>query len=96
MSKLIIILTIISYIIKKNSICFRYGVHFLRTPKLLDRFNYKSKGENNRRIKSWGTLLGSQHFRGKRACWSSGMGKKSSDKRINYSHGPAQTKQQVS
>ncbi len=28
----------------------------MRTPKLLDRFNCKSKGENNRRKKSWGTL----------------------------------------
>jgi hypothetical protein len=37
---------------------------------------------------------GLQHFGRKGACWSSGMelGKMTS---INYSHGPAQTKQQV-
>jgi hypothetical protein len=26
------------------------------TPKLFNRLNYKSKGENNGRISSWGTL----------------------------------------
>jgi hypothetical protein len=36
-----------------------------------------------------------QHFEGKGACWSSKMGTKMSDKSINYSHGHAQTKQQV-
>ncbi len=68
---------------------------YRRTPKLLDRFNYESKGENSRRIKSWGTLLDSQHFGGKGACWSSRMGTKMSDKHINYLHGPTQTKQQA-
>jgi len=29
------------------------------------------------------------------ACWSSEMGTKMSDKWVNYSHGPAQNKQQV-
>ncbi len=29
-----------------------------RTPKLLDRFNFEPKGENNERIRSWGMLLG--------------------------------------
>jgi hypothetical protein len=33
-------------------------------PKLLDGFNYESKGEDNKKRKSWGALLGSQHFRG--------------------------------
>jgi hypothetical protein len=32
---------------------------FWRTPKLLDRFNYMSKGENNGRIRNWGMLFGS-------------------------------------
>ncbi len=40
-------------------------------------------------------LFGLQHFGGKGACWSSGMGIKMSDKRVNYSHRPAQTKQEV-
>jgi len=62
-------------------------------PKLFDRFNYKFKGENNKRIRNWGMLPGSQHFRGRRACWSFGIGTKTSDKWVNYSHGLAQTKQ---
>jgi hypothetical protein len=53
------------------------------------------KGENNRRIRSWGTLPSSQHFGGKGACWSSRMGTRMSDKQVNYSHGHALTKQQV-
>ncbi len=53
------------------------------------------KGENNGRTRSWGTLLDSQHFGGRRACWSSGMGTRKSDKQVNYSHRLAQTKQQV-
>jgi hypothetical protein len=36
-------------------------------PKLFDGLNYESKGENNGR-RSWGTLFGSQHFEGKKAC----------------------------
>ncbi len=65
------------------------------TPKLLDGFNYESKCENNGRIKSEGTSLGSQHFGCRKACWSSRMGTKTSDKSVNYSHGLAQIKQQV-
>jgi hypothetical protein len=68
---------------------------FLMHPKLLDGFNRESKGENNKRRGSWGTLLGSHHFGGKKACWNSKMGTRMSDKQINYSHGPTQTKQQV-
>jgi len=51
------------------------------------------KGENNGRTRSWGTFLGSQHVGGRRACWSFGMGTRKIDKQVNYSHGPAQTKQ---
>jgi hypothetical protein len=54
-----------------------------------------TKSENNRRIRSWGMLPGSQHFGGRMACWNFGMGTKKSDKQVNYSHWPAQTKQQV-
>jgi hypothetical protein len=43
-------------------------------PKLLNRQNCESKGENMGKIKSWGTLLGSQHFEGKGVCWNSEMG----------------------
>jgi hypothetical protein len=66
-----------------------------RTPKLFGRFNYESKCENNERIRSWGTLPGSQHFEGKGVWWSFGIGTRKSDKQVNYSHGPTQTKQQV-
>jgi len=41
-------------------------------------------------------LNDSKHFEGRGACWSSGMGIRSNDKRVNYSHIPAQIKQQVS
>ncbi len=66
-----------------------------RTPKLLDGLNCEFKCENNGRIKSWGMFPHSQHFEGRGACWSSGMRTRMSDKHINYSHGPTQTKQQV-
>jgi hypothetical protein len=53
------------------------------------------KGENSGRIRSWGTFPGLQHFGGKGVCWNSKMGIKESNKQVNYSHGPTQTKQQV-
>jgi hypothetical protein len=40
-------------------------------------------------------LTNLQHSESKRACWSSGMGTRTNDKEVNYSHGFAQTKQQV-
>jgi hypothetical protein len=46
------------------------------------------KGENNERTRSWGMFLSSQHFGGRGACWSSGMGIRRGDKQINNSHGP--------
>ncbi len=52
-------------------------------------------GENSPKIKSWSMFPNLQHFGGRGACWSFGMGIKKSDKKINYSHGPTQTKQQV-
>jgi hypothetical protein len=55
----------------------------------------KENKEYNGRIKSWGTFLGLQHFEGKKARLSSRMGTKMNDKRVNYSHKPTQTKQQV-
>ncbi len=54
--------------------------------------NYESKDENNGRRRSWGTFPGLQHFGGRGACWSSGMGTRKIDKQINYSHEPAQNK----
>jgi len=39
-------------------------------PKLLDGLKCESKSEDNGKNKSWGTFLGSQHFEGKRVCWS--------------------------
>jgi hypothetical protein len=40
-------------------------------------------------------LFSSQHVGGKKACWSSRIGIRISDKQINYSYVHAQTKQQV-
>ncbi len=40
-------------------------------------------------------ILGSQHFGRRRACWNFRMGIRTNDKRVNYSHKPTQTKQQV-
>jgi hypothetical protein len=34
----------------------------------------KVQSENNRRARSWGMFPGLQHFEGRRACWSFGMG----------------------
>jgi hypothetical protein len=53
------------------------------------------QGEHNGRMRSWGTFFGSQHFEGRGAWWSFEIGIRKSDKQVNYSHGPAQTKQQV-
>jgi len=53
------------------------------------------KGENNGRIRGWGTFFSSQHFGGRGACWSSEMGTKKSDKQVNYLHKLTYTKQQV-
>ncbi len=38
----------------------------------------------------------SQHFGGRGVCWNFGMGTRKIDKQVNYSHGPAQIKQQIS
>ncbi len=54
-------------------------------PKLLDGLNCESKGEDNGR-RSCVMFPSLQHFRGKRACWSSKMGTRKIDKKINYSH----------
>jgi hypothetical protein len=64
-------------------------------PKLLNKLNCESKGENNERIRNWGMLLGSQHFKARRACWSSRMGTRMNYKLVNYSHELTHTKQQV-
>jgi hypothetical protein len=48
--------------------------------------------EHNGRMKSWGMFFNSQHFGGRRACWSFDIGTKKNDKQVNYSHGPIQTK----
>jgi hypothetical protein len=51
--------------------------------------------ENNERVRSWGMLLGSQHFGGRGACWSFRMGLGKNDKQLIHSLGFAQTKQHV-
>jgi hypothetical protein len=54
----------------------------------------KSKSENNERTRNWGLLINLQHFKGRGVCWSFEMGIRVNDKRVDYSHEPAQTKQQ--
>jgi hypothetical protein len=62
-----------------NNVCEHFRYNFLThlileqvlawcTPKLLDGLNYESKDEDNRKRRSWGVVLGSQHFEGKGAC----------------------------
>ncbi len=58
------------------------------TPKLVDKINYESKGQNIGKIRNQSTLLGLQHFGGRRAWWSFEMGTKMNDKWVNYSHKP--------
>jgi hypothetical protein len=50
------------------------GQHVRSVPKLLDRLKrqYEVKTTKEQRVR--GTLFGFQHFGGRRACWSSGMG----------------------
>jgi hypothetical protein len=43
---------------------------WLMHPKLLDGFNDKSKGEDNKMKRSWGMLPSSRHFGSRGACWS--------------------------
>jgi len=64
-------------------------------PQVPYGLNYESNGDYIGRRRSWGTLFSLQHFGGKGACWSSGMGAMKNDKQVNYSHRLAQTKQQV-
>jgi len=42
----------------ENKLFFKIGTckTLVTHPKLLDRFNYESKGENNIRIRNWGTF----------------------------------------
>ncbi len=47
---------------------------WMTCPELLNGLNYKSKGEDSERKRSWGALPSSQHFGGRRACCSSKMG----------------------
>jgi hypothetical protein len=55
----------------------------------------KSKDEDSEKKRNWGTFPSSYHFGGWGVRWSSGVGIRKIDKQLNYSHGPAQTKQQV-
>ncbi len=79
---------------KKNEKTGRNQVTW-HTPKLLNGFNYKSKGDDNGRRRSWGAFPGLQHFGGRGVCWNFRMGTKKINKEVNYLHGLAQTKQQV-
>ncbi len=54
----------------------------LTYPKLLDGLNCESKGEENKSRRSWGAFFNSQHFEGRRVCWSFKMGTKKFDKQF--------------
>jgi hypothetical protein len=41
--------------------------------EFLDGLNCELKGEDNRKRRSWGMLISSQHFGGRGVCWNSGM-----------------------
>jgi hypothetical protein len=43
-------------------------------PKLLDRFKYEFEVKTRKEQGIGDTVFGSQHFGGRGACWSSGMG----------------------
>jgi hypothetical protein len=58
------------------------------TPKLLNRLNCESKGENNGRKRSWVRSLAYNTLTVKKACWNSEMGIRTSEKWVNYPHGP--------
>ncbi len=45
-------------VIKTFHMILPMNYHVWRTFKLLDKLNYKSKSENNKRIMSWGKLFG--------------------------------------
>jgi hypothetical protein len=62
------------------------GLDYRCTPKPLMDSIMSPKGENNKRIRSWGTLPASQHFGGKKACWSSEMGIRKSDKQVTHTN----------
>jgi hypothetical protein len=62
-------------------------------PNFLMNLTANPKGENNEKIRSWGTLPSSWHFGGRGACWSFEVGTRNNENKINHSHGPAQTKQ---
>ncbi len=47
------------------------------------------------KMRNWGMFLGSHHFGSRGECWRCEIGTRKSDKQINYSHVPVQTKQQV-
>jgi hypothetical protein len=64
-------------------------------PQALWYTQLQFQGENNERIMSWGTVLGSQHFGGRGPCGSFKMGTRMNDKWVNYSHKPTQIEQQV-
>jgi len=63
----------------------------LMHPKLLVRLKCEFEDENIKR-RSGDTFLNLQHFQSRRTCWSFEMGTRMSDKCVNYSHKPAQTK----
>jgi hypothetical protein len=63
--------------------------------KLLERPKCKSKSQNNERRKIGVHSLIHNTLGVNGACSNFGMGSKMNDKRVNYSYGPTQVKQQI-
>jgi hypothetical protein len=69
--------------------------HLTHSQIFLTNLTVNPKVKTVGKKRNWGTPPNLQHFKGIRVCWNSGMEIKMSDKRVNYSHGLTQTKQQV-
>ncbi len=57
--------------------------------------SFESKGWKQHKDKELGHVIWFVTLWGKGVCWSFGMGTRKNDKEVNYSHRPAQTKNQV-
>ncbi len=62
-------------------------------PKFLNGLNRESKGEDNEKKRSWGALSTSQHLGVEGRVGVPDWDYRTSNKRVNYSHWLAQTKQ---
>jgi hypothetical protein len=69
--------------------------HLGHTPNFLKDSNASSKMKTMEKKGVGVHYLACSTSRVRRLCWNFGMGTRTSDKRVNYSYGLAQTKQQA-